>query len=150
MALEKGVTYAFKIKARNTVGYSLFSEPITILVAKQPDAPLNVANVPGLTTAYQVGVYWTNGTYDGSSPVIDYRVNYALESDGIYSAFASNVTSIPYIATGLTPGVRYLFKIESRNILKYSTYSAPITVLAAQVADEPTGLADVPSITLAH
>lgn len=69
--------------------------------------------------------------YDGSSPVIDYRVNYALESDGVYSVYAANVTSIPFIVTGLTPGVRYLFKIESRNILKYSAYSAPITVLAA-------------------
>ena len=58
--------------ARNTVGDSNMSEIITILAAKQPDAPLNLAEVPGLTTAYQIGLIWIDGVYDGASPVIDY------------------------------------------------------------------------------
>ena len=58
--------------ARNTVGDSNMSEIITILAAKQPDAPLNLVNVPGLTTAYQIGLAWNDGVYDGASSVIDY------------------------------------------------------------------------------
>lgn len=140
------------MRARNTVGLSLYSEPISILVAQPPDAPINVVNVPGKTTSYQIGLDWQDAPYDGSSPVIDYRVNIALESDGIYSIYADNIIStfMPYVVTGLTPGVRYMFKIESRNIINYSVYSSPITILAAQVADKPTDLVDVASITLAN
>lgn len=63
MSLTAGRTYAFKVKARNSVGLSLYSEAISILAAHEPDAPLNLANVPatysfdgqqvgGITTAY--------------------------------------------------------------------------------------------------
>jgi len=34
--------------------------------------------------------------------------------------------------------------------VNYGSLSSPITVLSAQVTDLPTGLADVPSITLAN
>lgn len=94
------------MRARNTVGFSLESEPISILVASPPDAPISLVNVPGKTTAYQVGLNWQDASYDGSSPVIDYRVSYALESDLIWQVFESNVISTyrPFIVTGLTPG----------------------------------------------
>lgn len=79
-----GVTYVFKITARNTVGSSLDSDLLTVLAAKVPDSPVNLANVPGITTGYQIGLSWEDGTYDGGSPIIDYQVIYALES-GSYS-----------------------------------------------------------------
>jgi hypothetical protein len=48
--LTPGETYSFKVLARNSVGESNLSDPITILAAKEPDAPLNFNNIPGLTT----------------------------------------------------------------------------------------------------
>lgn len=67
-----GETYTFKVTSRNTVGDSDLSEIIVILAAKPPDVPVNFENVPGLTSAYQIGVKWDDGAYDGASPVIDY------------------------------------------------------------------------------
>lgn len=58
--------------ARNTVGDSLQSEAISILAAKLPDAPLDLQEIPGISTAYQIGLVWSDGNYDGASPVIDY------------------------------------------------------------------------------
>jgi hypothetical protein len=55
--LTAGVTYAFKVKARNSVGSSEFSDPIAILAAKEPDAPLNL-QIPSQTNAYQIGLTW--------------------------------------------------------------------------------------------
>jgi hypothetical protein len=72
ITLTPGETYSFKVTSRNTVGDSDLSDAIAILAAKPPDAPLNLAEVPGLTTAYQVGLLWNDGVYDGASPVIDY------------------------------------------------------------------------------
>lgn len=47
-----GTYYKFKVTARNSVGSSSDSEEITILAAKLPDAPVSLADVPEVTTAY--------------------------------------------------------------------------------------------------
>ena len=52
VTLTAGTTYKFKVTARNEVGSSLDSEVVEILAAKLPDAPINLANVPEVTTAY--------------------------------------------------------------------------------------------------
>jgi len=50
--LTAGETYSFKVTARNTVGDSVMSDPISVLAAKLPDAPVSFANVAGITTGY--------------------------------------------------------------------------------------------------
>ena len=50
---------------------------------------------------------------------------------------ASGVTDTAYLATGLTFGVTYEFKIESRNSYGYSGYSETITLLCAFKPDPP-------------
>jgi hypothetical protein len=76
VTLSPGTTYKFKVTARNSVGSSLESGEVVILAAKTPDAPLNLLNVPAITTAYQIGLEWTEGVYNGGSPVIDYELSY--------------------------------------------------------------------------
>jgi len=39
--------------------------------------------------------------------------------------------------TGLTQGTTYKFVVKSRNIVDFSTYSAEISILAAQVPAQP-------------
>lgn len=41
-----------------------------------PDAPLNLVNVPGHTTGFQIGLDWIEGAYNGGSPVLDYRITF--------------------------------------------------------------------------
>jgi len=45
--LLSGETYSFKVKSRNSVGYSEFSEVVSILAAREPDQILVFSNVPG-------------------------------------------------------------------------------------------------------
>ena len=52
VTLTPGATYRFKVTARNTVGTSLNSATVSILAAKEPDAPINLSNVASVTTAY--------------------------------------------------------------------------------------------------
>ena len=42
VSLTPGVTYSFKVTARNTVGSSSESEILSVLAAKLPDAPINL------------------------------------------------------------------------------------------------------------
>ena len=51
--------------------------------------------------------------------------------------FASGVTDTAFLATGLTAGVVYQFKIESSNSYSYSDFSETITLLCAFKPDPP-------------
>jgi hypothetical protein len=54
------------------------------------------------------------------------------------------------IVTGLQAGMTYTFYVNARNLVEYSVNSDIISVLAAQIADAPTGLADVAAVTRAN
>ena len=149
VTLTPGTTYKFKVTARNEVGSSLDSEVVEILAAKLPDAPINLSNVPEETTAYQVGLSWQEGPYNGGSPVIDYQVSYTALQEGGYTVivFSTNVEGTSEIVTGLSPGVTYRFNVQARNIVSHSEYSTHIDILAAQVPDAPVNVSDIPSVT---
>ena len=69
--------------------------------------------------------------------MIDYRVNYA-ESGEAFSVIASGVTDPAYLATDLTFGVTYDFKIEARTAYGYSSFSESISLLCAFVPEPPS------------
>ena len=62
------------------------------------------------------------GAAEGGTPVLDYHVSIAADG-GSYTVLASGLTSLSYVASGLTAGVIYSFKVQSRNAYKYSDYS---------------------------
>jgi hypothetical protein len=109
VTLSAGTTYVFKVQVRNTVGYSSDSAELSVLAAKLPDSPVSVINVPGTTTAYQVGLSWSDGSYNGGSPVIDYQVSFTEVSSSSYAIFSSGILAQSTTVTGLTPGVSYKF-----------------------------------------
>jgi titin len=131
VALTPGETYSFTVTARNTVGNSLHSDPVAILAAKLPDAPLNLLNEPGITTGSQIGLMWSKGLYDGGSPEIDYEVSYTDVTTNVFSVYSSGVLELSDIITGLTPGTTYKFRVRARNIVDFSVYSQEIEITAA-------------------
>ena len=143
LTLIPNVVYTFKVTARNTVGASLFSDTLAVRAAEIPELPATLDLVPELTTGYTVVLDWTNGYYDGGSPIIDYRQSYAVADTNSgrrlstvnYIIYASNITTTKFTVTGLTPGVRYVFVVQSRNLVGYSPYSNPIYVLTGQAPD---------------
>jgi len=60
-----------------------------VLAARVPDAPIELSNVASVTTAYQVGLTWKAGAYNGASPLIDYTVSYSVSPSASYTVFAS-------------------------------------------------------------
>lgn len=93
------------------MGSSADSAVVSILAAKLPDAPLNLANVPAVTTAYQVGLTWEEGAYNGGSAVIDYTVSFTDVGTDSLAVFSSNVVGTTETVTGLSPGVTYKFAV---------------------------------------
>jgi hypothetical protein len=65
------------IVAVNIKGNSVVSEVgFGGVILSIPDAPINLVNVASLTTATSIGLTWTNGTSNGGSAIIDYRVSF--------------------------------------------------------------------------
>lgn len=104
---------------------------MVILAAKLPDAPLSLANNAAVTTAYQIGLTWADGSYNGGTPIIDYQVSFKLQAAGSYTVYQTGVLTKSITVTSLTPGVTYNFYVKSKNLVGYSPMSSVVTILAA-------------------
>lgn len=114
------------------INFSPYSDYITVLAAQIPDAPVNLADVPAITDAEQIGLTWEAPSFDGGSSLLDYRIWYdnALGEDSFIVLVT--VPDLTYTATGLVQGSTYKFKVEARNIYGYSAeFSNTVTILAA-------------------
>ena len=76
MTLTADTIYSFKVSSRNSVGSSKQSELIKIRAARAPDAPTGLQNDPTITTAYQIGLKWSESPNNGGSAVLDYQIEY--------------------------------------------------------------------------
>ena len=133
-ALTNGTLYYFHVRASNAAGDSTWSTPAASAVPfTVPDAPISVSGTAGSS---QVTVTWSIATFDGGSPVSDYRVT-------VYDAFGniptgvvlpttrivgSAATSIAF--TGLQPAIGYTFAVEASNAAGWSAQSALSTAVS--------------------
>lgn len=131
VTLIAGNTYSFKAISRSSYGESTESDVLSVLVAKVPDAPLSLVEVPGKTTGSQVGISWEAGIYDGASPVLDFQVNYRVSTDTDWIVYKDGQQLTFLEVIGLTAGLTYSFSIQARNVIGLSDYSQEIAVLAA-------------------
>ncbi len=100
----------------------------TIIIV--PDAPTNLANVPTVTSATQVGLTWQTGLSTGGTAIVSYVLSYD-QGINTYVVLNSTITSTGYVATGLVAGTTYNFKVQANNGYGLSAYSNIATVLAA-------------------
>jgi hypothetical protein len=71
-----GVTYQFKVEARNSYSYSPYSDTITLLCAFKPDPPLVITTTNNNDL---ITVAWDDPIANGY-PIHEYKI-YILESD---------------------------------------------------------------------
>jgi len=72
--LTAGVTYTFKVKARNAVNVGPDSSEISILAAKVPTQPLSLVNNSTVTAAGVIGITWQPPSSNGGIAVLDYEI----------------------------------------------------------------------------
>lgn len=105
------------------------------MAAQVPDAPINVANLPLVTSSTQIGLAWDAGAYNGGISILDYRITYD-QGTSTWITLDDTVTLTTFTATSLSANVVYQFKIEARNVVGYSLVSSIISVRAAGVPDK--------------
>lgn len=117
-------------------------------IITNPDPPRNLSEDNNQRSSDTLGLTWNTGqqggrrlsTYsDGHSPIIDYRINMAVNG-GSFSVLDSTTES-SYLVTGLTAGTTYDFFIEARNEYGYSGDSDTLILLCAYIPEIPTDIA---------
>ena len=89
------------VTATNLFGNSLVSTVGNgALILTIPDAPLNLSNVPSITSGYQIGLIWTKGQAEGGTPVFEYRI-WQDQGNGNYIILADHQTVLSYTVTTL-------------------------------------------------
>jgi len=73
-----GITYRFRVAARNQMGYSIKSQSVSILAAQEPNKP----NKPVTTLVGEnVVITWT-APLNGGSPILMYQIR-IRQNDGV-------------------------------------------------------------------
>jgi len=98
-------------------------------IISKPEKPTALEEQTAQRSASTLGISWTAGASDGGSPVFEFRVQMAILGQAF--SILDSTTTTAYLATGLTAGVSYVFKVEARNEYGYSDLSAPLTLLCA-------------------
>lgn len=137
--LTRGAEYRFRVKAINGEGSGVFSPVLTSIPAVAPAAISQLDVISRASTS--IGLSWS-APDNGGIPISNYRIRQS--SDGGQSWINSTLTrsgnaSIQVIATGLSPGLTYVFQVASENIefvSGWSTSSSP--ALAASVPSTPS------------
>ena len=78
ISLTAGVTYEFKVEAKNSYGYSSYSDVLQMICAFKPDAPVEVTTE---NVNSQVKVTWGSSSTNGS-PLLGYKI-FIRSSDGV-------------------------------------------------------------------
>jgi hypothetical protein len=90
-SLEWGASIYIKVLATNIVGSSAYTIGNDAILVTIPDAPVNLADVPEITSHTEVGLSWEDGYSDGGSPIIDYRI-FKSTNDVDYEAVMFGIT----------------------------------------------------------
>lgn len=145
--LSGGTGHIFQASVANEAGVSPWSaSSATVTPTSSPTAPLPPSGLTAVAGNSQVSLSWTAPTPIGS-PALP-ASNYMIErsSDGVSWTAISRPTSnaTAYVATGLTNGQQYSFRVASENANGIGSFGSPtsfVTPAAAPAA--PTGLSAV-------
>ena len=130
-SLQAGITYTFKVRAKNAVNFGPDSSEVSILAAKVPTQPLSLANNAAITAAGTIGITWSVPSSNGGSAIIDYQISYKTGT-AAYTTLASAITATSYTASSLTVGATYTFKVTARNAVNgFSPDSNEVSIIAA-------------------
>jgi subtilisin family serine protease len=114
--LVNGVSYIFRVSARNSAGTG---DPSVVSAAVSPGLPTAPCCITEMLVGPQyVALRWGAPTFDGGSAVTNYVIEYTI-NDGVSWTTWSEPTGngINRTITGLTDGVPHKFRISARNAI---------------------------------
>ena len=123
--LTNGLTYNFRVRARNVGGWSQYSDTSSLSPANPATAP-SAPTWGNFTTATRsITVRWTAPSSNGGSAITGYEIEYRSGTSGSWTDGpdpGANATS--RTISGLTPNTSYQFRIRAINRIGNGTWSS--------------------------
>ena len=110
--LTNGTLYTFTVTATNAIGESLPSLGATATPVTLPSDVQSVVAAPRNQGAI---VTWAQPSSDGGSLISNYRVNYKVSTDSVFTTLNLGPSNFSYEITGLTNGILYDFFVGADN-----------------------------------
>jgi titin len=148
--LTNDSSYVFRVKGKNTAGLGPASNEITVTPSTSsqqvPGAPTNLSGTAGDS---QVSLTWTAGVGETAT---DYQVEYKENESLAWLIYDDGVsTNTNTVASGLTNGTSYNFRVKGKNSAGTSSASNEVTVTPTKQLGAPinlTGIAGDGRVTL--
>ena len=143
--LTNGITYEFRVRARNAVSAGSWSTAVPatpVAAATVPDAPTGLGATAG---NQKVDLIWTAPMNTGGATITDYRIAYKKSTALTWTAYPDVVSANPAgTVSGLTNGTSYDFRVRAINAVGSGTWSdfatAIPTTVVVSAPGMPTGL----------
>lgn len=160
--LYSSVTYTFKVRARNSVGFGPFSSELSILAAQIPD--ITLAPTTRVLDRWSIVIEWT-APYNGGSPITSYTILIrttdvevydvdSVDCDGTDATIISSTTCTVQVSTlreapfSIPWGASIYAKIVTTNIYGDSAASEEGNgAIILTFPDEPINLANNLEVT---
>ncbi len=113
--LTNGITYQFRVSARNAVGNSPVSTSVlgTPVYKGVPDAPRSLTAVPGRLL---VTMSWLAPLSNGGIPITDYVIESSTDDGATWARIPDAVsTATSATLSGLVGNTQYLFRVRAVN-----------------------------------
>ncbi|MGQ0507839.1 MAG: beta strand repeat-containing protein [Myxococcaceae bacterium] len=129
--LTDNTGYTFTVTATNSAGSGAPSAPSAVItpVPTAPDVPPLISATAG---DQQVSVTWVAPSNDGGSPITSYTLT-LYDTSGPKTPVNVPASPLSYVASGLTNGMQYYFRITANNAVGNGTqpnYSNAVTPAA--------------------
>ena len=132
--LLNGITYSFRIRARNAAGWGPYSTVVNAVPRTVPGAPVAVQAQP--SDGY-VGLDWS-APPSGGVPIDNYRVQIATSLAGPWTTYVSVNGTLPLGGIGgLTNGTIYYFRVGAHNAAGWGPYSSAVGAVPRTVPSAP-------------
>lgn len=161
VALMPGLTYAFKVMSRNSAGYSLLSEPVSILAAQLADAP----DTPMTTTDMANIVVSWDRPYNGATTITSYTIAIRQSDEvtftpdnhncdgGTPTIVATRTCTIPVSTLRTDPyniewGASIWVKVSANNVIGQGPFSEEGNgAIMLTTPEPPINFVNVPTLT---
>jgi titin len=136
--LTNGTAYEFVVVAVNANGAGADSPwSASVTPAELPNSPSGLTATAGNA---QVSLSWTAPAGNGSA-VQSYKVEMSANGGVSWTTIEAANAATTYVATGLTNGTTYAFRVSATNAVGTGIYGSLVAATPATVATAPTNLA---------
>ena len=141
-AVTNGTPYYFDIAASNAAGLGTYSAVASATPATVPAIVVISSTTPGNQT---ISLAWAAPVSNGAA-ITGYDLMYSLSSNvATFTSLSSGLLVSPFVATGLTNGSLYFFRMAASNVMGYGPYSSTASNTPRTVPSPITDLSANPS-----